>query len=397
MKKLTLGVLAVLASAVITAQAESMVGLTSDNRLIFFDSGSPETVTDTKPIIGLPDGVTLVAIDFRPADGVLYGLGSNSRGYLIDIGTAEAFPGAANSFVLNGTSFGFDFNPTVDRARITSDADQNLRINPEDGTLAATDAPLQYAATDDNAGSDPNVVGSAYTNNRPGTTSTVLYDIDSNLDLLVTQNPPNNGTLNTVGPLGVDTSDNVGFDISGTTGTPYASLTVGGVTGLYTLDLASGAATIIGQIGTTAVLNGAELIDISAFTVVPTRLRNLSTRSRVGTGEDVMIAGFILRGGTAKTMVARAIGPSLAAKGIQSELQDPVLEVHDGNGDLIAINDNWRNSPQAAQIQASGLAPTDDRESAVYGTIAPGDYTVIVRGKNGTTGVALAEVYDIED
>ncbi len=154
--------------------------------------------------------------------------------------------------------------------------------------------------------------------------------------------------------------------------------------------------TALGPIGTSAGLGGAQVVDISAFTATPTRLRNISTRARVGTGEDVLIAGFITRGGQPITMAARALGPSLAASGIQGELQDPVLEVYDGNGDLIAVNDNWRNSPQAGEIEEVGLAPSDDRESAVYGTIAPGDYTVIVRGKNNTTGVALVEVYDLQ-
>lgn len=395
MKKLTLAILAVIASAMVSAQAEPLVGLTSDNRLIFFDSATPATITKTLNVTGLATGETLLGIDFRPRNGVLYGLGSSSRGYLIDVSTGEAFAGATGAFTLNGTRFGFDFNPVVDRVRITSDADQNLRINPDDGTLTATDGTLNYAAGDRNAGANPNVVGSAYTNNFSGATATVLYDIDSALDTLVIQNPPNSGTLNTVGSLGVVTSDNVGFDISGVTGTPYASLTVSGVTSLFTINLASGAATLVGPIASSSTLGGATVVDISAVPVTPTRIRQLSTRARVGTGQDVMIAGFITRGGQPTTMVGRAIGPSLAAKGVASPLQDPVLEVYDGNGALIAVNDDYGTSAQLAQIQASGLAPTDARESAVYGTIAPGDYTVLVRGKGTDTGIALVEVYDV--
>lgn len=126
------------------------------------------------------------------------------------------------------------------------------------------------------------------------------------------------------------------------------------------------------------------------------RLANISTRGRVETNENVMIGGFIVGEGTLKVIV-RAIGPSLAARGVQGSLQDPTLELHDGNGATIATNDNWKlasdNSSQQAEIEASTIPPPDDRESALVRTLAPGNYTAIVRGVNGTTGVALVEVY----
>ena len=138
--------------------------------------------------------------------------------------------GAQFTTLLNGGAFGFDFNPTVDRIRVTSDAVENLRLNPDTGTVTV-DVNL-------NPG-NPNVVGSAYTNNFAGATTTTLYDIDSNLDILAIQNPPNNGTLNTVGSLGLNTSDLVGFDISQQNPTAYASLTVGGISAFYTINLTS--------------------------------------------------------------------------------------------------------------------------------------------------------------
>ena len=126
-------------------------------------------------------------------------------------------------------------------------------------------------------------------------------------------------------------------------------------------------------------------------------LANVSTRGFVGTGDNVMIGGFIVAdkgGGT--TVVVRAIGPSLAAAGIPDAMTDPYLELHNPNGTLIDFNDNWMSAIGADQIRAAHLAPTDDRESALYKSLAPGNYTAIVRGKTSSiVGVALVEVYDL--
>ena len=119
---------------------------------------------------------------------------------------------------------------------------------------------------------------------------------------------------------------------------------------------------------------------------------NISTRMVVETGDNVLIGGFIVYGTGQKTVAVRAIGPSLPVPGA---LSDPVLELHDGSGALIATNDNWRTSQQAAII-AAGLAPGDDRDSALIATVATGNYTAIVRGANNATGVALVEVYDLD-
>lgn len=119
---------------------------------------------------------------------------------------------------------------------------------------------------------------------------------------------------------------------------------------------------------------------------------NISTRGRVGTGENVLIAGFIITGSGSKNVVLRAIGPSLTSFGISDGLQDPVLELRAADGSLIESNDNWTSNQVA--VQATGLAPTDPRESAIVRTLATGAYTAIVRGKGSATGVALAEVYD---
>ncbi|MFL6582903.1 MAG: putative Ig domain-containing protein [Chthoniobacterales bacterium] len=126
------------------------------------------------------------------------------------------------------------------------------------------------------------------------------------------------------------------------------------------------------------------------------KLANISTRGLVQTGDNVMIGGFIISQVQSRVIV-RAIGPSLAAQGVSGALSDTVLELHDGNGQTIAVNDDWQTDPaQAQQIKDTTIPPTDPRESAIVATLNPGNYTAVVRGKNGTTGVALAEVYALQ-
>ena len=245
------------------AQAELLTGLTTTNVLETFDSAAPGTIVTSVGVTGLQAGETILGIDLRPATGGLYALGSTSRLYLINPTTGTATQvGSAGAFTLSGTAFGFDFNPTVDRIRVTSDAGQNLRLNPNDGTLTATDTALAYAAGDPNAGATVRIVGSAYTNNVAGAISTTLFAIDSNLNILATQGSPtispNTGQLFTRGGLGFDTSDLVGFDISGLSGVAFASLTAPGAAGsqLFTIDLTTGAGTLVGTIGGGVPLTG---------------------------------------------------------------------------------------------------------------------------------------------
>ena len=128
------------------------------------------------------------------------------------------------------------------------------------------------------------------------------------------------------------------------------------------------------------------------------RLANISTRGLVETGNNVLIGGFIAGNGLTKVIV-RAIGPTLSNAGITNPLPDPTLELHDGNGATLRSNDNWKLRPdgtsQQAEIEATTIPPTDDRESAIVQTLAPGNYTAIVRGKSNTTGIAVVEVYNI--
>ncbi len=132
----------------------------------------------------------------------------------------------------------------------------------------------------------------------------------------------------------------------------------------------------------------------SSESTVPTRFQNLSTRVRVESGDRVAIAGIIIGGSGTKRVVVRALGPSLAAAGITSPLPNPALELRDAVGGLVASSDDWRTNQ--AEIDATGLSPSDDREAAVVVDVAPGSYTAIVRGADGSPGTALVETYDIE-
>ncbi|MGH9936296.1 MAG: DUF4394 domain-containing protein, partial [Blastocatellia bacterium] len=240
-------------------RAENVFAVTSGNRLLSFNSGAPGVINRSRAITGLGSGENIVGIDFRPATGQLFALSNASRVYTINTGNGVATPVGAAPLnpALNGVSFGVDFNPVPDRIRVVSDADQNLRINPNSGAVVV-DGALAFAAGDANAGQNPNVVGAAYTNSFQGATTTTLYGIDSSLHALVTQGSvgsapvsPNNGQLFTVGSLGVDPNDIVGFDISSESGVALASFNMpgGAATQLHTINLTTGAAVLIGAIG----------------------------------------------------------------------------------------------------------------------------------------------------
>jgi hypothetical protein len=234
--------------------------------LIRFDSTTPGAVTPIGTVTGLTG--TLRGIDFRPANGLLYGVTTDAtdvRLYTINTTTAGATLVGGFAQVVAGTDFGVDFNPQVDRLRVVTDADENFRIDPNNGTLVLNDTTLAYAPTDPVVG-DPNIVASAYSDNfdsgpvggsspaTPGSEPTTLYGIDSAVDRVVLQGgpdgspSPNGGQLFTRGGLGVNTDARVGFDIS-STGAALASLTTGATSTLHTVNLDLGIATAIGAIG----------------------------------------------------------------------------------------------------------------------------------------------------
>lgn len=209
---------------------------TADNKLLRFNPLNG--MTNSIDIAGLSTGEQVVGLDFRPAKGILYAVTNQSRLLTLNTANGQATQvGAALSPVLSGTSFGFDFNPTVDRIRLVSSSGQNLRLHPDLGTVVATDGNL-------NPGS-PVVTGAAYTNNVASATSTLLYVVDSNTNMLYTQNPPNDGVLVPVGSLGINIESSNGFDIGGMSNSAFGLFTVNGNRGVYSINLTSGSATLV--------------------------------------------------------------------------------------------------------------------------------------------------------
>ena len=148
--------------------------------------------------------------------------------------------------------------------------------------------------------------------------------------------------------------------------------------------------------GCTTAYNSSPLhLESTKFPTVGPQALNLSTRGVVSVGDNVLIGGFIVTGTDPKTMVLRALGPSLSGFGLSGVLTDPILSVHDSSGNVIATNDDWQTDPGASEITANGLAPTNPSESATLQTLAPAAYTVVVTGKDSTPGIGLVELYDL--
>ncbi len=185
---------------------QTLFGVTTGNQLVQFNAARPGTLITIGQVTGLQPGENILGIDFRPATGELFGLGSSNRLYNINRTTGAAtVVGPQFPTLLTGTNFGFDFNPTVDRIRVVSDSGQNLRLNPNNGAVVV-DGDL-------NPGT-PRVTAAAYTNSFGVAATTTLYDIDTVTDRLLIQSNPNVGTLTNVGPLGVDFDPVNGFDIA---------------------------------------------------------------------------------------------------------------------------------------------------------------------------------------
>jgi hypothetical protein len=295
----------------------SVIGLTDANALVRFDTTAVGTVTSPIAITGLLTGEAVLGVDFRAETGVLYGVTSEDRLVTINTATGAATLVAnltadpsdlSDPFVgLEGTSFGVDFNPVVDRLRVTSNLDQNLRIDVTNG-LVITDTDLSFAAGDVNVAANPSISAVAYSNNFAGTGGTTLYGLDSDLNALVTINPPNAGALNTVGTtLGVDIGANSGFEII-TTGTgtnvAYANTAAGS---LVSINLTTGVATTIGAIGSSlTTLRGLAIVpagsfnfDVEGYTVNETTANATITVTRTGGSLGAVAVNYTVVGGTA--------------------------------------------------------------------------------------------------
>lgn len=248
---------------------ETVFAVTDGGELIRFNAGQPSRLSARTPVRGLAEGDTLVGIDFRVAHGVLYGLGRSGRLYTLDTATARATAvGASPATALHGAHFGIDFNPTVDRIRVMSDAGQNLRLHPETGALAATDPAAAYSDGDASAGRTPQVTSVGYTYNTRDDKLTTNFAIDRSAGTLVTMGTaeglqpavsPNTGLLFTVGSLGLGMGlQAVSFDIADRDNTALAAVQAraGAPTRLVLVDLNTGRATVLGTVGRGEALQG---------------------------------------------------------------------------------------------------------------------------------------------
>jgi hypothetical protein len=221
------------------AQAATVFGVDGNDNLVSFNSASPETFTRSIRITGASG---ILGLDFRPINNVLYGLGSDRVIYTINTitGVATAVSGVLNLGPLS-SQFAFDFNPTIDRLRIITNANNNFVFNPNDGSLTtATD--VFYAAGDANQGQNPTINAVAYTSANFGdpVSASQLYGIDTDLDVL-TRVANSAGTLNTVGSLGVDVGSRDSFDIAGND-----AFAIDG-RNFYRVNLNTGALSLIGR------------------------------------------------------------------------------------------------------------------------------------------------------
>lgn len=230
-----------------TADSEKVFGLTgatAPQALISFQSTNPGTIT-ALGTVAVPTGELVVGIDTQPATGRLFAVtrdaSGNGRVYTVNKATGATTLVTSTPFALAGTAtttYGVDFNPVPNAIRIVSSDELNIRVSPATGNLLGADTALAPAG---------NVVSVAYTNATGGAQQATLYDIDSAADTLLRQGglggvpSPNLGALTTLGPLGFDVADPVGFDISGATGAPYVSVQVGGASFFSTINLGSGA------------------------------------------------------------------------------------------------------------------------------------------------------------
>ena len=242
-------------------EAGDTVMLTASNKLASINLATPGALRTNVAVTGLQAGEVLLGIDFRPADGALYGVGSSGRIYTLDATTgaatlkstltADATDLTAPYTALAGTEFGVDFNPAADRLRIVGNLGQSLRINVETGATT-TDGSINGGAA------STAINAAAYTNSFAGTANTTLFVIDAVNSTLYTQNPPNNGTLATLVPLGVTASSVGGFDIDSRSNQGYAVMTVGGARNLYTINVnaTASAATLISALGVSEDIKG---------------------------------------------------------------------------------------------------------------------------------------------
>jgi hypothetical protein len=242
------------ACAATSVQAGSIIGLVDGKSIVTIDP-STRKVTGVAVIKGTDTAI--LGIDVRPGDGMVYGIASNGMIYTIDPKSGQSTKKSKLSEAWKaGVTTTIDFNPAADRLRVMGSHGASLRVNVDDGKVTI-DGSHKYKDGDPNAGKTPKIVAGAYTNSKKGAPTTTLYNIDAATGALVTQAPPNDGVLNTVGALGITLTEPVAFNIVADGEGNAAWLATGGV--LYSVDLRTGKAILAGKIDG---LNG-KLVDIS--------------------------------------------------------------------------------------------------------------------------------------
>jgi hypothetical protein len=353
-----------------SATVGDVVALTVSNRLISFDRASPATIRTNVLVTGLQSGENLVGIDMRPADGMLYGVGSTGRLYTLDPVTgaatnksrlaADAADTTDAFTALAGTNFGVDFNPMADRLRIVSNTGQSLRINVDTGATT-TDGSINGGAA------NTAISASAYTNSFAGTGSTTLFGIDAVNNTLYTQNPPNNGTLANPVPLGIVAGAVNGFDIDARTNMGYMVATVGGARNLYGVNLAAttAPATLVGALGVTEDIRGIAL-------------RAAQTPVVLGLTDDNRLVGFKV--GTPNTLdtnvTISGLAPGELVLGIDVRPRDNMLYGLTSTARLITIDP----TTGVATVKATLAADSTDTTlpyTAIAGTAFAVDFNPV--------------------
>ena len=361
-------------------------GITEGTLTVTVEEGFTETVTVDFQTV---DGTAVAGEDYVPIAGTLiFPPGTASRSF--------------NTIIIGGDAreadetFSVQFSNPVNAALETTET--TVTILDDDGGMANISTRLAVGT-----GSNVLIGGFIIPDDAQSTETkkVLLRGIGPSLPLAGTLADPTLSLFDSTGAMigtndnwrttqigGVITSDNVAAIEASTippTDDNESAMVVDLPVGAYTA--------IVSGVDDTTGIGLVEAYDLDS--VGPLRLANISTRGFVNTGDNVMIGGMISLGTRAQTILARAIGPSLVDAGIPDALQDPLLELYDGNGLLVAANDNWRADQEAA-ILATGIPPTHDSESAILATLLPGPYTGIVRGVGGTIGVALVEFYRLE-
>ncbi|WP_317167793.1 DUF4394 domain-containing protein [Spirosoma sp. KUDC1026] len=379
--------------------------LTDNNQILKLNTQNPSTPLETITLTGIPSGERLAGIDFRPATGQLYGVSKASRLYMINLMNGVATPLGTGPFTpaVNGDMIGFDFNPTVDRIRLITSGGQNLRLNPETGTTAAIDGAINGV---------PMVAlsGAAYTNNRSGVTTTTLYDIDPITDKLYRQDPPNNGTLVEVGPLGVNIAGLGSFDIA-PDGTAIATLIAGVTQGLYQINLSTGMAERLGNLPVNSIVGLAIPTDPVAYTADGMNMLHIfnpqtgvvtASKQITGLQSGETLYGLDFRPANGQlyaigsTSRIYTINPSSgAAAAVGTGPFSPALEGTDVGFDFNPTVDRIRVVTNSGQNLR--LNPDNGTVAAIDGRLNPGSPVVTsVAYTNNFAGATTTTLYDID-